>query len=453
MAQTAAQKAAAEKKANLALLAKAQEQLAKVTASTSKANASSTAKSSDYAQRNAGFNANGTIKTPEQTAASLAPINAAAAAKTAQAKEDTYYTAKVGTSTKTQAQLDVAANARDVAKSVGGSIDPTTGFITKKGTVTTVDKNGDGVIDDAPGVIPGSSGGNTFAPERTLAADTFKNTLALLFGTLEASQSWVSEIFGLASGFYKTGSTIEEALNLSLYDAKSKGMAPAFTKRFDGVFKLQDRLNKGEAIEVPTIAEFIKSESAMGDVLRQAGMGDLANQEFLGNVIGLGKSVAEVTTLIDDTFNRIDNAPEALKNDLKVSFPGVSRTDIAKAMLMGTEGAKALNKKIEGLTVMSAAKSQGIGIDAATAGDLAARGYGYDKSLEGFGTVKRLERGQFLGKMSGIDLTQQEAISSTFAQDVKAQDKIARIAEEEVGRFSSRSGRLASQNRSTAGLI
>jgi hypothetical protein len=76
MAQTASQKAAAKKKANQALLAKAQKQLAKATAAQSKASASGTIKSSDYAQRNAGFNATGTIKTPEQTATALKPIQA-----------------------------------------------------------------------------------------------------------------------------------------------------------------------------------------------------------------------------------------------------------------------------------------------------------------------------------------------------------------------------------------
>jgi len=58
-----------------------------------------------------------------------------------------------------------------------------------------------------------------------------------------------------------------------------------------------------------------------------------------------------------------------------------------------------------------------------------------------------------LGRMSNIDFTQQEAIDATFSQNVKAQDKINKIAEEEMNRFSGRSGRLASQNRSSAGLI
>jgi hypothetical protein len=301
-------------------------------------------------------------------------------------------------------------------------------------------------------VVPGSTGlelGST----RTLAKDTFKNTLSLFFGTQEMSKGWADALYGSVSGFYNTGSTIDEALNLSLQEARTNPVLKPFTDRFKGVYALQDRLAKGEAIEVPTIAEFFKSESTMGDVLRQAGMGELATQEFLGNVLGLGKSVLEVTNLINDTFYSIDNAPAALKADLQsIMQLGVSRTDIAKALLTGAEGATALNKKIAGVSTLSAAKSQGVTVDMGTAADIAARGFDYNQSLAGFGTVKRLERGKTLAQFSGGDFTQQEAIASTFENNVAAQEKIARIGEEEGARFAARSGRLASQSRAQ-GLI
>lgn len=306
-----------------------------------------------------------------------------------------------------------------------------------------------------PTILPGSGGGDVFAPERTLASDTFKNTLATIFGITEASQPWVGEIFKLASGFYKSGSSVSEALNLSLYDAKQKGLAPQFTKRFEGVFKLQERLQKGEAISVPTIAEFIKAESDIGDILREVGMPELANQEFLGSILGKGKSVLEVGNLISDVFNAIDNAPTALKEDLQANFPGVDRVSIAKAILMGEQGAAELKKKVEGLSVQSAAKGQGLVVDLRTAGDLAALGYGYGSSLEGFGTVKNLERGQVLGQANAIDFTQQEAIAATFQKNAAAQEKIRKISEAESNKWRGSSGTagsmsLASKNRAAA---
>ena len=300
-------------------------------------------------------------------------------------------------------------------------------------------------------VNPGSSG---FAAgsEKTLAIDTFRNTLALLFGAKEASQPWVTALYSSASKFYNSGSTIDEAINLSLQDVRYNKDLKPFTDRFNGIYALTDRLAKGEAIEVPTVAEYFKSESAMGDVLRAAGMGELATQDFLGGIIGLGKSVLEVTNLITDTFDRIDNAPSALKADLQAAFPGADRTSIAKAMLLGDKGAAELTKKVKAISVQSAAKTQGITIDTLTSEDIAAQGYDYNKSLTNFATVKQLERGATLGRMSGIDLTQQEAIASAFGSNAAADEKIRKIKEEELNRFGGTSGRLASQSRAQGAI-
>ena len=301
-------------------------------------------------------------------------------------------------------------------------------------------------------VVPGSSGVRADGTQ-TLELDTFKNTLALLFGAQEASQPWVVALYTSASKFYNSGSTIDESINLSLQDIRYNPDLKPFTDRFNGIYALTDRLAKGEAIEVPTIAEYFKAESAMGDVLRASGMGELATQDFLGGIIGRGKSVLEVTNLITDTFDRIDNAPSALKADLRLAFPGADRVSIAKAMLLGEKGAAELTKKVKAISVQSAAKTQGVNISDLLSEDIAAQGYDYNKSLEGFGTVKQTaERGANLGRMSGISFTQTEAIASVFGSNAAADEKIRKIREQEINRFSGSSGRLASQNR-VAGLI
>lgn len=297
-----------------------------------------------------------------------------------------------------------------------------------------------------PVVVPSDKKDTT---EKTLALDTFRNTLAFYFGREEVQKPWVNALYAVTSKYYNSGSTIDESINLSVQEARNNPELKTFADRFKGIYALQDRLAKGEAITVPTVAEYYKSEAALGDVVRQAGMGELATQEFLGGVLGLGKSVSEVTALINNTFDAIDNAPKALKEDLQTILKlGVSRTDIAKALLTGKEGAAELNKRIASISTLSAAKSQGITIDEATASDIASRGYDYNKSLSGMADVKRLERGQTLGRMSNIGFTQEDAIASTFQSSAAADEKIRRIEEEEKNRFAARSGRLASQNRS-----
>ena len=307
-------------------------------------------------------------------------------------------------------------------------------------------------------VQPGSGGFSdtsfTKSTTVTLASNTFANTVALLMGENEAGQPWVEELRTLAQGFVNTGSDTEEAMNLALRDAKTKGKASKFVQRFSAIFKLQDRLNAGETVQVPSIADYVKSEQALGDVFRNVGMPELANQEVMAKVFGdANKSVSEATAIISDIFSTIDNAPSALKADLQAIAPGADRTAIAKALLFGKDGIDALTKKVAKISQVSAAKSQGIILDESTAADLAAGGETYGTSLGKFATVKQLERGQALGRMSNIGFTQQDAIASTFQSSAAADEKIRMIEEGERNRFRSRSGALLSQNRNTAGQI
>ena len=311
-------------------------------------------------------------------------------------------------------------------------------------------------------VNPGASGMET-GSDRTLAVDTFKNTLALFFGAKEMSQPWANALFKVVSSYYKTGATIDESLNLALQDARNKPELADFTKRFAGVFALQDRRAAGEAIDVPTIAEFFKSQETLGDRLRQVGLADLATNEILGEVLGTGKSVAAVLGLVNNVFMAIDNAPKALKDDLAAVAPGVDRTSIAKALLLGKRGEEELKKKIDQVKVFSAAKSQGIKIADDLAADYAARGIDYGTALEGFGTVAM--GSPTMQKLTEIsnqtkstsEAAQQTLMKSIFEKDVKAQEQIRLEAEKEAARFGGASGTmgsrsLASRNRANRAI-
>ena len=291
-----------------------------------------------------------------------------------------------------------------------------------------------------------------FAPVRTLAIDTFRNTLSLFFGAEEVAQPWVNALYNVTSKYYKTGSTVDESLNLALQDVRNNPELTTFTKRFKGLYDLQDKLAKGEVVEVPTIAGFFKSQQALGDAMVMAGLPDLNNREFLGDVLGTGKSVLETTALINQVFAAIDNAPEALKKDLAMVAPGADRTSIARALLLGKQGAAALNKQIEAATVFSAAKSQGLAIDMKTAADYAARGFGYGETLTTAGNVMRgaapLEKLTEISTGKAVTPEQAQATmqQSLFENNVMAQEQIRLEAEKEAARFGSRPGTMGSRS-------
>lgn len=343
---------------------------------------------------------------------------------------------------------------------VGPVVPKSTSKWTKAGTVETLN----GLVDvDINGVAENGSipigidkeplaPATPLAPERTLAIDTFRNTLSLFFGAEEVAQPWVNALYNVTSKYYKTGSTVDESLNLALQDVRNNPELATFTKRFKGLYDLQDKLAKGEVVEVPTIAGFFKSQQALGDAMVMAGLPDLNNREFLGDVLGTGKSVLETTALINQVFAAIDNAPEALKKDLAMVAPGADRTSIARALLLGKQGAAALNKQIEAATVFSAAKSQGLAIDMKTAADYAARGFGYGETLTTAGNVMRgaapLEKLTEISTGKAVTPEQAQATmqQSLFENNVMAQEQIRLEAEKEAARFGSRPGTMGSRS-------
>jgi len=280
------------------------------------------------------------------------------------------------------------------------------------------------------------------AAKPTLALDTFKATLGLIFGKEESNKSYVSKLYQLTSGFYKTGSTTEEAINLALYQAENENAIPEFTSRFKGIFALRDAKQKGAAITVPTIAEFFATEAKMGEVLRTAGLGDLATENFLGDIIGQQKSVNEVASLISDVFNAIDYAPKELKETLSTYFTGVDRVSIAKAILTGPEGAQALSQKVKGVSVISAAQQYGMNIDLPTAIDIANRGYDYGTALTGYGQVASLGRANTIAEFGGGKFTQQQAQNAVFMKNIADLGQISSLKETEQARFAGESGTM-----------
>jgi hypothetical protein len=306
------------------------------------------------------------------------------------------------------------------------------------------------------GSIPGS-GAVGAEGGRALSVDAFRNTLALVMGKEEADKAYVSELYRLASGYFKTGSTIEESMNLALREAREKNAIPEFTERFAPIFALEDMRRKGMAVKVPTIAELIKSQQDLGSELRSVGLGDLANEKFLNQVFSTGKSVLESTNIIRDAFNAIDNAPQEWKNLVAQRIPFADRTTLAKALLTGEEGAQDLERRVQSIGLEAQAGIQGFNLSQEQAGQLYAKGFRYGTSGTQFGQAAKIqERGSFLRSLTGeAPVTGEQALRATFDRAASDLDELAKLEEKERLRFQGRSGavKLASQARGGAGLI
>lgn len=294
-----------------------------------------------------------------------------------------------------------------------------------------------------------------------LAIDVFRKTIGLFMGEAEMSKAWVDTLYKSVSKYYKGGATPDESINFALQDVRNNKDMADFTNRFKGIYALQDLKIKGQAVTVPTIAEYFASETKMGEILKSSGLGELATEDFLGGVLGKGVSVTEFNNRITNIFNKIDFAPEQVKSTIQRYFPYVDRISLAKALATGEKGAAQLAQDVAGYEVLAAAESQGLGgtqinqgLDLKTATDYARSGLDYQTALTKFGQIAQalpVERklAEISNRQSIGQVGLERATINKSASDLMA---LQELTKEEEGRFLGRSGRFASKDRA-AGQI
>ena len=316
------------------------------------------------------------------------------------------------------------------------------------------------VVTPTSTIIPGSGALSGTGTTRT-AFDAFKNTLALFFGPTEIGKPWVNELYKTVSGFTKSGSTPEEAFNMALLESETNPAMTDFTKRFKGIFALQKLKQQGKAIEVPTVAEYFKTQETMGDLLKSSNLGSLANEDYLGDVIGKAVSATEFSNRLVSVFDRIDNASDINKKTISRFFPTLDRTQLAKALLTGEKGAKQLQQELAGYEVLAGAEQQGLGVSPTLlsgitneqAQQIAKGGGTYASTLGQFGQIAGArETEQKLAEISGVQsigvtgLT--SAVISKSASELK---KLEDLTRQEEARYMGKAGTspraLASQSR------
>ena len=325
------------------------------------------------------------------------------------------------------------------------------------GNGNTLDANGNPIIKDTTDTGP------------TLAADVFKQTLAVFFGATEIAKPWANELYKAVSKFYKTGATAEESFNMALLESETNPLMTDFTKRFKGIFALQKMKQAGKAVTVPTIAEYFATESKMGDMLKASNLGEIANEDFLGDVLGKGVSATEFGNRITQIFDRIDNAPQAIKTTLNRFFPYLDRISLAKALALGDKGATMLQQEVAGYEVLAAGEFQGLGLSAenpmgltvARASDIAKSGGTYASTLGQFGQIKKA-----MPIVSSLEQVSNKADrlgqvgleKALIGKSAKELTVLEQLTAEEEARYLARSGSigprgLASQARGSGGYF
>ena len=290
----------------------------------------------------------------------------------------------------------------------------------------------------------------------TLASDVFKQTLGIFFGAAEMAKPWANELYKAVSKFYKQGATSEESFNMALLESRNNPAMADFTKRFKGIFALQDMKQAGKAVTVPTIAEYFATESKMGDILKASNLGDLANEDFLGDVLSKGVSATEFGNRITAIFDRIDTAPDVIKKTIGRYFPTLDRTQLAKALALGDKGAKQLEQELAGYEVLAGAGAQGLeastalpgGITLEQAQQIAKSGGTYANTLGQFGQIAGArETEQKLAEISGVKSIGVTGLTSAVISKSAAElKKLEDLTRQEEARFAAKAGTIGSKS-------
>lgn len=246
------------------------------------------------------------------------------------------------------------------------------------------------------------------------------------------------------------------AVNLAIQET------PEFKERFKGLELYKKNfaadIEAGRKAMPPTPEQYIGFEQYYQEVLTRYGLGDLATRDTFAEFIGGDVSPMEVQERVEKVYDKVFNADDLLKEQLRTYFPNLGTADFAKALLTGTspeDMAAQLRRKVTRAEISSEMSRAGLGIRQPLAQELETLGVTREQARTGFGKVSEaLAPTQKLaqiyeGTAAGIE---EELIAEEF-KGLQSQRR-KRLQQQEKAAFAGSAGISAvSLGQQTAGLI
>jgi hypothetical protein len=271
--------------------------------------------------------------------------------------------------------------------------------------------------------------------------EAFAKIFAQLTGLDIAKNQWINNLYSVGKKYVDTNMVSwddSNIYNLILTDTESPELA-GFRDRFSTYLQKRNEatskgLPVGEAFQ--NIRNYMALEDSYTQALRsKSGFGNLATSENVKRFIGGDTSVQEVTSRIDNAYFAINNADEALKEQIREQFPSVDDASLAQALVTGQTDSIQQQIKIGAAGIAASAKLAGVRAES-NLEDLAKQGVTRESALKGFQQVAR--------ERSGI-----QQAARTFGGTAPTQRELE--AEALTGAESASAKRLRSQARAQFG--
>jgi len=209
-----------------------------------------------------------------------------------------------------------------------------------------------------------------------------------------------------------------------------------YKERFKGNF---ERAAKG--LPLLTEGEYLNQEMQYSKVLTAYSAGTLGTRDNYAKMIAGDISPVELDDRFTVSYNRVTKAAsgedKALLNELKKMYPGITNNELATSLLLGEEGSKYLNTKLNVAEIKAAETETGI---KSTLGASFLEGQGINRAQARIGLSKTAEQ-----------KTGYEQASRMFGET--STEGLQQELEQEnlLGQTSKRTKRLASQARAQFG--
>jgi hypothetical protein len=374
---------------------------------------------------------------------------------------DTYSTVKVGSTGKTQAQIDALANARstaalirDTSTTMTSKVDPATGMVvtTPKGTT-----GGGAVL--GTGADTGAdtgAGGDTALAIATAEAAKLKlladqEAARIAEEKRVAGQSAYDLLFeqfsryGMGSLVEPLKQFIQQGISSSEFTLRLRD-TDAYKKRFAAN---ASRIAKG--LSALNEAEYIGLEDQYQNIMRQYGLpasyytrGDMGRQEGFEKFLANDVSAAELEDRVLTAQSRVINANPEVLASLKQFYPGISDGDILAYTLDPEKALTDIKRKVTAAEIGGSAMQAGLGISGTRAEELGAAGVTKAQAQQGFQTVAEVApRGGMLAdiyKQSPYTQTTAEAEVFGLAGSTEAARQRKKLTSLETAAFQGSAG-------------
>jgi hypothetical protein len=277
--------------------------------------------------------------------------------------------------------------------------------------------------------------------------DTFRFLMSrYLF--LDESSPIIQEFWNAYETKFKDmpGVTLADIPNLII----GTGLSPTFDKEYAAYIAIRKDVNNVTGIT--SLAEFNQARAEYKNLLSMYGLRDLATNENIDKFLTGNISVAEANARLSTAFEAIQNADSLLRQQL--GSLNLSDADLARALLLGKDGAVALQDKIKVANIKAGEVQAGLK-SVIGAEELARQGVSRQQAASGLATTKNQVGGYAAeavrqGEMVG-DL--QKELESENILGLASQRR-KRIQQRAVARFSGKSGAISqSLAKKTTGTI